>query len=375
MRIYKKDNNTAVIKFYGAIDGWYNNAESFTNAFEDLDAQYPNIDIRVHCVGGSVMEGVTIYNCIKNAKAKVTVYIDGMSASMMTIVMLAADKIVMADNAYVMIHTPFGYTEGNAKAHLETAKLLEAMEANCAQRYSEKTGKSVEDVKEYFDGEDHWFSATEALAIGLVDEIAPAVVKNVKLINLEDEENRDEKIIYNRYAALLKTMPEATTTKDFLNINDSMKKLLISMFALALTEASSDEDVANAIKQQFDDLNKKVNEGVQASAKQLIANSEKARNKEYDETTKQAFMQIAEKAGIEALATSLSAHAPVENKSAAHTATPRVVNMLEIDGGKPDDGRKDWTWDDFQAKDVKALEKMEDEDPDRFKALYDSKYN
>lgn len=379
MRIYEQDKDTAVIKLYGRITDWYNSGEDFSNVFEQLDRTYKNIVIRMHCYGGSVVEGIVIYNAMLASRAEVTVMVDGLSASMGTIIMLAADKVVAADNALIMVHAPSSFTQGNAKAHKSGLKALETMEANFKKRYAEKTGKQEEEIAYLLDGEDHWLSAQEAKDLGLIDEVAPAVVKNIKTLDPE-QQGLTEDVAYARFAALLTETPNSKIQNP---TDTSMKKLLISMIALAgITEASTDEEVATAIKAQFDGLKTQLADLAKAQVNAVIATAEQSTGRPFGEDYKAHLQRIGETAGVATLQAVLGTSAQATASAPASTsapapAVPQIISMMgagSTHGHAQANDRASWSWEKWQKEDPKGLEAMPTKDYTAFNALYKSEF-
>jgi ATP-dependent protease ClpP protease subunit len=77
---------------------------------EDLKAlgDISHINLHIHSPGGDVFDGIAIYNLLNKHPAKVTVHIDGLAASMASVIAMAGDRIVMPENALMMIHKPWG---------------------------------------------------------------------------------------------------------------------------------------------------------------------------------------------------------------------------------------------------------------------------
>ncbi len=243
----KKINKDEVeLKFYGEIGRWsLRSGKSFSQIFNEFDSKYKKIIIRLHCYGGEVFEGNVIYNTIANANAEVTIVIDGVAASMGSIIMLAGAKIKIAENGYIMIHNPSGGSWGNAASHLSAAKLLRSMERNFAKKYAAKTGKSEKDALKYFDGTDHWIDADEALAMGLVDEIIEPVVNNIKKLDKAEAKSIGVQAMCERFCALV--------DEDSKPNNDKMdKQKLISHYNLeGVTAESSDTAIMEALDKKL----------------------------------------------------------------------------------------------------------------------------
>lgn len=371
---YEQDKETAVVKLYANIGWWQTDAKSFTALLEQLDTKYKTIIVRAHCYGGEVFEGNAIYNCILNLNARTVCRIEGVSMSMFTIIMLAFDEIEIADNGMVMVHAPSGGAYGNAKHMYAAGKALNLLEKGFIKRYTEKTGKSADTVKAWFDGADHYFDADEALGLGLVDRVIPAVVKNVKALDETVTEAKDYAAIYNRYAALLEQESSKTDIQ--------MKKQLIEKYGLkGVTAESTDEQVLAAMEAHISALKASANTGAdqKAIAETVIAAVEDLTGQKFEDSQRQTIVAIGEKAGIDAMKMTLKAIVPSPVGGSQETpaaATPKIVDMLNPlnNGAQAIEDRKRWTWEDWQAKDPKGLEAMETSKPEQFRALYKAEF-
>lgn len=128
------------------------------------------IDVRINSPGGSVWQGMAIYNGLKNHSAKINVHIDGLAASMATVVAMAGDNINMAQNAMFMIHEPRTYAEGTAEDMLSQASMLEKLTTQAVGVYVSRTKMKEEDVRSAMNAET-WYTAEEAKAAGFITNI------------------------------------------------------------------------------------------------------------------------------------------------------------------------------------------------------------
>ena len=266
-------SNTEVeLKFYGEINSWsLRSGKTFSAYFSELDKKYKDITIRMHCYGGEVFEGNLIYNTIANAKARVTIIVDGVAASMGSIVALSGVKLKIAENAFIMIHCPSGVTRGNAAAHLASAKLLQSMEKNFTKKYASKTGKSEEDVQKYFDGNDHWIDAEEAKALGLADEVIESVVKDINKIDKAEAESMGVEAVYGRFAAEL-TIEKPKSNKPDTKKSEMDKVTMIARYGLvSVTAESSDTAIFEAMDKKL-----KAEQDARKVAEDKVAEIEKA---------------------------------------------------------------------------------------------------
>lgn len=134
------------------------------------------ITVRINSIGGSVPDGLAIYNALVRHPATITTAIDGMALSVASLIAMAGDKREMAENAVLMIHAPWTYAAGNAADLREQADVLDTWAKAMATSYAAGSGKSVEDCLALLtDGTDHYYTAAEALAEGFVSEVVSAI--------------------------------------------------------------------------------------------------------------------------------------------------------------------------------------------------------
>jgi len=171
-------SRTAEIYIYGNIgDRWDENgvvAADLVRELAALDAD--TITLRINSYGGSVPDGLAIYNALKRHKASVDVQVDGVAISCAGYIAMAGDTVTMAENAMLMIHAPWGVAVGNSADLREQADMLDKYAAAMSTSYAAKSKKSTEDCMALLtDGKDHWYTAAEALAEGFCDAVGPAV--------------------------------------------------------------------------------------------------------------------------------------------------------------------------------------------------------
>lgn len=169
----------AELLIYGDIgeDIWGGESTSaldVVRALADLDVD--TITARINSYGGSVADGLAIHNALRHHPAQVTTAIDGVAVSIASLIAMAGDVVAMAQNARLMIHAPWGALVGNANDAREFADVLDGYARSMASSYARKTGQSVDEAAALLlDGADHWYSADEALAAGLIDTITDAL--------------------------------------------------------------------------------------------------------------------------------------------------------------------------------------------------------
>lgn len=169
-----KDKDTGELMLYGDISNssWWGDEVTPKDFKKDLDAlgAIKNLNIYINSGGGDVFAGTSIYNMLKRHNAFKTVYIDGLAASIASVIAMAGDKVVMPKNAMMMIHRAWTGLYGNANEFKKMAETLEQVDTSISTSYENKTGLEVEEIKELMDKET-WFTAEEAVAKKFADEI------------------------------------------------------------------------------------------------------------------------------------------------------------------------------------------------------------
>lgn len=131
-----------------------------------------DIDLRINSNGGDVFQGNAIYAALNAHPAKVHVHIDGIAASMASLIAMVGDTVSMSENALFMIHEPRGVARGTSEDMLATASLLDAISANAVNVYAGRTKQDPAALKSAMVKET-WYTASQAKAAGFVDTITP----------------------------------------------------------------------------------------------------------------------------------------------------------------------------------------------------------
>jgi len=165
---------SAEVLIYGDIgESWYAEtvtAAQFVKDIAALDVQ--RLTVRINSIGGSVPDGLAIYNALKRHPATVITVNDGWALSVSSLILMAGDVVQMAENAMLMIHAPWMNTGGNSTQLREQADVLDKWAEAMATSYAAKTGKPAAEVLALLtDSTDHYFTAAEALADGWIDEV------------------------------------------------------------------------------------------------------------------------------------------------------------------------------------------------------------
>ena len=188
--IKAKANDTAEISIYDEIGFWGVSAASFAQDLKSCGNNLKQINLHIHSPGGDVFDGIAIYNLLKNHPANVTVYIDGLAASMASVIAMAGNEVIMPENAMMMIHKPWGIQGGDAEDMRKYADLLDKVENTLIPAYANKTGKTPEELAEMLSVET-WLNGKECVEQGFADKLAEPLVAmaSIKSRKLEDFEN------------------------------------------------------------------------------------------------------------------------------------------------------------------------------------------
>ena len=146
-------------------------AAGFRNALKSL-GDVKSINLHINSPGGSVFEGIAIYNMLKQNSARINVYIDGLAASIASVIAMSGDAIFMPSNSMMMVHNPWVMAIGNANELRKQADDLDQITKSSVQTYLAKAGDKLDEktLTQLMDDET-WLTAQEAVDYGLADEV------------------------------------------------------------------------------------------------------------------------------------------------------------------------------------------------------------
>lgn len=159
----------AEILLYGIIGDPFDKLDAAT-VTGAIRASTGPLDVRINSAGGYVMEGLAIIEALRSYPAKVTIYIDGLAASMASAIAMVGAETIMAESALMMIHKPWDSSIGNADDLRRDAAKLDRIEAQLIGIYAKRTGLGDEAIAAMLAAET-WFTPEEALAHGFVTSI------------------------------------------------------------------------------------------------------------------------------------------------------------------------------------------------------------
>jgi len=181
LKIVNKTTTEAEIILYAGIgqdywgDGSMISAKAFSDELKKLPDTVKTLNIRINSPGGDVFDGIAIFNRLKQHKAKKIVYVDGLAASIASIIALAGDEIIMGEGALFMVHLPWTMTMGNRMEIENTVNRLMDVEEQMLGIYSKKTGLDRSEIRSLLEVET-WMGADEAIEHGFVDSKAEDTV-------------------------------------------------------------------------------------------------------------------------------------------------------------------------------------------------------
>lgn len=162
--IRAKANKTAEVMIYEDVGaGWFGgvSAKQFADDLKGL-GDVTHIDVRLNSYGGDVFDGLAIYNQLVQHKASVTTHVDGVAASIASIIAMAGNEIHIAESGWLMIHDAWGMAIGNADELRRQAELMDSVSEQLANVYVARTGHSLEQVRAWM-ADETWMNAGDAI--------------------------------------------------------------------------------------------------------------------------------------------------------------------------------------------------------------------
>lgn len=174
---FKNKNDSPSIgelMLYGDISSqsWWGDEVTPKQFKDDLDSlgEISELNIYINSGGGDVFAGQAIHSMLKRHKAKKTCYVDGLAASIASVIAMAADKIIMPSNAMMMIHKAWTFAIGNADDMRKMADDMDKIDESIISAYENKTGLPRDEILKLMEDET-WMTAQDAKEKGFADEI------------------------------------------------------------------------------------------------------------------------------------------------------------------------------------------------------------
>jgi ATP-dependent Clp protease protease subunit len=163
-------NKTAEIWMYGPAGGGYYEgvtARQFADALKEA-GKVDKIVMNINSPGGDVFEGMAIYSILNRQPAEKIVHVDGLAASIASVVAMVGDRIEIGANAMMMVHNPWGLVAGDAGEMRRYASLLDQVRRTMLPIYVARTGNAETKIMEWLDAET-WMDADQAVERGFAD--------------------------------------------------------------------------------------------------------------------------------------------------------------------------------------------------------------
>lgn len=373
----KNEGLTPELLVYGYI-GQYNevNFADFSAAIKNLNSK--KLTVRVHSGGGSVFDGLPIYDALKSSGLDITVIIDGLAASMASVIsqVAAKGKRTIQKSGNIMIHRVKGAEYGNSDEMRAYADMMDVQEKRIKAIFMETTGQPEEVVDSWFSkGVDFWIDAETALTLGLVDKVIDGDATKLPINKLKQ---MGEEAAYNALSNSLENISQ--------NLKTDMNKLQVLLMAglaargISVVENATEEQTAQTIANAFkalDDkileLNNKIKDNAETQADALVNAAEAAGKIKADDTEGKKDLKDL------ALVNYAMASKMVDKMAGTHVAAKNVVVNIGTGVGTggpadPKNNRANWTFKDWSQKDSKGLMEMKVSEPTNFSKLFEAEY-
>lgn len=178
-----KEGEPAIIRFFDSVDEY--SVASFVDEFLWLQdyVKPEKIVVLINSEGGSVLKGMAAFSVIYNCPIEVDCVVEGIAASMATILWVAGNNRYMHDYSILMIHNPFCYDRNCDDAN--TKNMIDAFKGQLTLIYQKRLGLSKDAVESIMNGEDEadgtYFNAKQAVEAGIISK--DHVIKTSKQVN------------------------------------------------------------------------------------------------------------------------------------------------------------------------------------------------
>lgn len=242
----KTKNKSYDVMVYGEV-GWDFGAKGFVEELKAIpeDAE---VNFHVNSIGGSVWDGIAIYNAMKLMPNKKNVIVEGLAASIASIIALGGDTVHMATGSMIMIHNAWTFAIGTAEELQKQAETLERVNGSLLDIYEKETGAERETLQDLMTAET-WMGAEEAIEMGFADSMDETLEVAAKL--------NDGKLVVNGIGFeqnTLKNLPMNKYTGEEEKVMDveTLKAEHADLYNEIVTQAS--EDGAKAERERIQQL-------------------------------------------------------------------------------------------------------------------------
>lgn len=165
--------NELILDGVVASESWFEDEVTPQMFRDELAGKVGDITVRINSPGGDVSAGIAIYNYLREHDGQVTIKVDGIAASIASVIAMAGDKIVMLPGAMMMVHQPWTIVQGTSDDMIEAAAALKKFGESIVPIYAARTGLSEDRINELLKAET-WMTAQDAVELGFADEMVEA---------------------------------------------------------------------------------------------------------------------------------------------------------------------------------------------------------
>lgn len=175
--------DVAEVSIFQEIGSWGITAEAFIEDFKAVKDR-ASIKVYLNSPGGSVFDGLAIYNMLSSVKEKLTIEVMGLAASIASVIFLAGGERIIDDGGFVVIHNPFMSTVGGSEELRKSADTLDKIREQLVNIYEANLNLPREEIEKMLD-EETWLNADECLQYGFATSIDKQTKAAAALYNLE----------------------------------------------------------------------------------------------------------------------------------------------------------------------------------------------
>lgn len=359
------------ILIYGFIGQWDEvDYKGFQDTFRKLLNKSKNVTVRIHSGGGSVYEGLAIYDLMRSSDTHIKVIVEGMAASMASVLALGGDTIEMTENAFFMMHAPSGGYWGSKEGFKSYIQQLENCENRLKEIYKERTKASDQEIENWMKpNQDTWLDSTQCKELKICDKVIVPTKKRSF-----EEKDVANKTMEEMFAAYEGELPNNKNSNPKIMKGQILTMLAIAGITHSLSSSSEESDFVKQLENVFADakkanqLDQQLTAIKQKEAEQLIASALKDGKLKADE--KEEWIANALKYP-DLIAKTLERMVGVVDVNAALHKNPPHAE----EGHALLKGRSEWDFEKWQKEDPKNLAKLQEEAPEEFAALFNKKYN
>jgi ATP-dependent Clp endopeptidase proteolytic subunit ClpP len=249
-----KSENTEVM-IYDEIGSYGVDAKSFINEIKNIPKD-TSVLLRINSPGGSVIDGLAIYDAISRMPQKVTARIEGIAASMASVIALAADEVIMSENSLYMIHNVWGGEVGDSDDLRKAADLMDKMGERLINIYVSKTGQTEEQIRSWMDAET-WFNSLEAQEAGFIN-LVEEPIKMAAMFDIKKYDYKNSVLVEKLFNNQKK---ESNMEKEFENLKSFISEMFNKTAEAKEVKILDNEEVSNkmiAIEESIEESSKAI---------------------------------------------------------------------------------------------------------------------